>query len=340
MPQGVCIGEAYYQCVHQGARTTPGDKTHLGEAPAFIMLPGGSPAQVAVGLARQGVTSGFVGRVSDDPFGNDLTTLLDAEHVQTTWVLHAAHSSPIRMSYRYPGPVQPISVINQPGCADEQLDPTDVCPQQFRYARVLFFTSRLLHPSRARIAIGKAAGLARDQQAVRYYAPDLRLDLWESTEPWESVVSGSLYWADVVQLNKQDLRLFTGSTELSAADQLQCQYKIPLLMVTLDAQGTYIVTASGSQLIPGFIPHVVDPAALQNGVSAGMVVQLVEHLNPAQSPQQAISELSSEELSDMVRYANAAGALASTKSDTTLPLWPMPTREEVDNFLSAQPPNQ
>ncbi len=38
----------------------------------------------------------------------------------------------------------------------------------------------------------------------------------------------------------------------------------------------------------------------------------------------------------MVHYANAVGALAGgTKSDTTLPLWTMPTREEVDDTFSV-----
>lgn len=32
-------------------------------------MPGGAPANVAVGVARLGGDSGFIGRVGDDPFG-------------------------------------------------------------------------------------------------------------------------------------------------------------------------------------------------------------------------------------------------------------------------------
>lgn len=35
----------------------------------LLQCPGGAPANVAVGVARLGGDSGFIGRVGDDPFG-------------------------------------------------------------------------------------------------------------------------------------------------------------------------------------------------------------------------------------------------------------------------------
>ena len=35
----------------------------------LLQCPGGAPANVAVGIARLGGNSGFIGRVGDDPFG-------------------------------------------------------------------------------------------------------------------------------------------------------------------------------------------------------------------------------------------------------------------------------
>lgn len=36
----------------------------------LLQCPGGAPANVAVGVARLGGNSGFIGRVGDDPFGH------------------------------------------------------------------------------------------------------------------------------------------------------------------------------------------------------------------------------------------------------------------------------
>src|SRR3989304_6304010 len=44
----------------------------LAATPAFIKAPGGAPANVAVGLARLGAASGFMGQVGDDAFGHFL----------------------------------------------------------------------------------------------------------------------------------------------------------------------------------------------------------------------------------------------------------------------------
>jgi len=48
----------------------------LVEAPAFVKAAGGAPANVAVGLARMGVSTGFMGKVGDDDFGHFLAQTL------------------------------------------------------------------------------------------------------------------------------------------------------------------------------------------------------------------------------------------------------------------------
>ena len=58
--------------------------TGLADAPAFVKAPGGAAANVAVGLARLGVPSAFMGKVGDDPFGHFLADTLAAEGVDVT----------------------------------------------------------------------------------------------------------------------------------------------------------------------------------------------------------------------------------------------------------------
>ena len=54
------------------------------QAPAFQKAPGGAPANVAVGLARLGVSSGFIGKVGDDDFGRFLAHTLAQNGVDTS----------------------------------------------------------------------------------------------------------------------------------------------------------------------------------------------------------------------------------------------------------------
>src|ERR687896_2678513 len=77
MADVVCIGELLIDFVPTITPTT------LVSAPAFKKAPGGAPANVAVGLARLGVQSAFMGKVGDDPFGHFLVETLAGSGVDT-----------------------------------------------------------------------------------------------------------------------------------------------------------------------------------------------------------------------------------------------------------------
>ncbi len=54
----------------------------------LLQCPGGAPANVAVGVARLGGDSGFIGRVGDDPFGRFMRHTLAQE--RSMWILCAS----------------------------------------------------------------------------------------------------------------------------------------------------------------------------------------------------------------------------------------------------------
>src|SRR5262245_8125584 len=56
----------------------------VGGTPVWERAPGGAPANVAVGLARQGVAAAFLGMVGDDPFGHYLAGVLAENGVNTS----------------------------------------------------------------------------------------------------------------------------------------------------------------------------------------------------------------------------------------------------------------
>merc|ERR1712151_242482 len=74
-PFVVCFGEMLVDFVPTVAGLS------LAEAPAFEKAPGGAPANVAVSLARLGVSSAFIGKVGDDEFGYMLADILEKNNV-------------------------------------------------------------------------------------------------------------------------------------------------------------------------------------------------------------------------------------------------------------------
>ena len=70
MPDVICYGELLIDFVPTVSNVT------LVDAPAFKKAPGGAPANVAVGLSRLGISTGFMGKVGEDAFGHFLARTL------------------------------------------------------------------------------------------------------------------------------------------------------------------------------------------------------------------------------------------------------------------------
>jgi 2-dehydro-3-deoxygluconokinase len=67
----------------------PETPTGLHRAPALRMHPGGAEVNLAVGLARLGISAEWVGRLGDDPLGRLVLDALQAEGVTARATIHA-----------------------------------------------------------------------------------------------------------------------------------------------------------------------------------------------------------------------------------------------------------
>jgi len=70
---------------------------------AFIPKPGGSPLNVAVGLSRLGVPTGFLGKISKDPFGQLLYAHLVQNQIDTKFVIEDPRPSALAFVFVKPG---------------------------------------------------------------------------------------------------------------------------------------------------------------------------------------------------------------------------------------------
>ena len=59
----------------------------------YLRCAGGAPANVAVGVARLGSQSAFIGRVGNDPLGQFMQDTLNAENVNTQHMVRSATSN-------------------------------------------------------------------------------------------------------------------------------------------------------------------------------------------------------------------------------------------------------
>lgn len=69
----------------------------LKDVHTFEKFVGGSPANIAVGVTRHGLKAGFLGKVSDDQFGDYVTEYFDKQGIDTSQDVQTARSSDLHL---------------------------------------------------------------------------------------------------------------------------------------------------------------------------------------------------------------------------------------------------
>lgn len=325
MPSVLCLGEILVDWVC----TTPG--AELDRAQIFTKAAGGAPANTAVGLARQGVPTGFVGRVAEDAFGRWLLQVLIDEGVDTSGTIVDADAQ-TRMAYVVTTITgdRKLAEFSKIACADARLDSQDLKAHLFAGASVLHFGSISLISDPAQSATKQAVELARSHKLLVSYDPNVRIGLWPSPDACRQKILATLSWADLVKINQDELEFLSGSKDLSAADQLRQDHNIPLLIVTLDARGAYFACGSGSKTVPGFSVQLVEATGAGDGFNSGVIAGLLPRIKDATDRRAALGQLSIEEIAEIIRRANAVGALTCTRAGAIPAL---PQASEVELFM-------
>ncbi len=311
--QGVIsLGEALIDFI-------PTDETNA----TYHKSPGGAPANVSVGIAKLGGKSTFLGKVGDDVLGRFLEKTLQTYSVYTNQM---QFTKDIRT-----GVVFVTNTENGERSFDFYIDPSadrfleveEINETDFLQHKVLHFGSISLISNPAKNTTIHAVRLARENGMLVSYDPNLRLALWESEQTARDTIISMIGQTDILKLSEEELEFITGETEVSEGVSKLTTYNVPLIIVTLGANGCYICTSNGSQHVPAMKVKTVDTTGAGDAFVSGILYKLSNYLGDLKS-------LSLEDAVKMAQFASVSGALAaSTKGAMTA----LPTIPEVQNYL-------
>ena len=99
----------------------------LSESRNFNKYLGGSPANIAVGLARLGKKVGFIGKVSDDRFGEFVVNYFKKEGIDVSEISKAKNGESLGLTFtEILSPTESSILMYRNGIADLQLDVDDI----------------------------------------------------------------------------------------------------------------------------------------------------------------------------------------------------------------------
>lgn len=274
--------------------------------------PGGSPFNVAFGLARLGQPVEFLAGLSRDLIGQRLVRFLRDEGVGDTFLRRSDRPSTLSIVDLTGG--IPAYAFYGAGAADRDIGHDDIGALPESIAALHFGSfSTVVEP------VGSAfEALARRESGQRIiaYDPNIRTTIEPDMAVWRRKVATMAGYAHVLKISDEDFSLLYGDADANAKAQEWLSAGVRLVVMTRGAEGILAWTAAHRLDMPAPATKVTDTVGAGDSFQAALLTALSEtgHLSIA-----AIASLPASALGACLRFAIAAAAITVSRRGADMP---------------------
>ena len=291
----------------------------------FEANPGGAPANVLAMLRKLGRRCVFLGKVGADGFGDILEQTLQNAGIDSRGLRRdkAVHTT-LAVVHTFENGDRDFSFYRKPG-ADINLSADELDADALKSCRIFHFGSLSLTDEPVRTATHRAIELARASGALISYDPNLRPPLWDSDEQAKEQIAWGLAQCDVLKISDNEVEFMCGTTDFDkGAAMLLAQYpNIKLLNITAGGAGSYSYCGGLKAFEAGCkLGGVIETTGAGDTFCASVLHYVLGH---------GVEGLTEPQLHEMLRFANAAAYLVTTKRGA---IRSMPDPADIDAVLA------
>lgn len=224
--------------------------------------------------------------------------------------------TPVTFCEVFPPDDFPLYFYRRPKAPDLEIHTAELDLDAIRAARVFWVTGTGLSEEPSRSAT-LAALAHRAKAGITVFDLDWRPMFWEDPEQARPHYAEALRHTTVAVGNVDEVEIATGEREPAAAARALLAAGVRLAVVKQGPKGVLAMAADGSC---AEVPPL--PVGVLNGLGAG----------DAFGGALCHGLLAERELEDVMRFANAAGAIVASRLECSSA---MPTRDEVEAALTA-----
>lgn len=295
----------------------PGTRTE--EAEGFYACLGGSSANIAVAVVRQGGRASLVTRVADDAIGRFAANELDR------YGIDRAHVTPVGGEARNSLAViesrveDHQSVIYRNGAADFEMTEADVEAVDYAPYCAMVTTGTVLAAEPSRAAAFRAFELARAAGLPRIFDIDYRPYSWPSAEVAAEVYSRAGALCDVIVGNDEEFGFMAGGYDqgLDKARDL-VRGGAAVAVYKMGPKGAITITAEGEERTGVYPSTPLKPTGAGDSFMGSFIMALA----------------AGRPVREAVLRGSAAAAMVVSRRGCAPA---MPTVEELDEFLARHP---
>ncbi|MBQ6021121.1 MAG: 5-dehydro-2-deoxygluconokinase [Clostridia bacterium] len=180
----------------------------LDESTTFKRYLGGSPANIAVGLARLGKKCGFFARVSDDQLGTFVTKYFEKEGIDTSHIVRCKNGEKIGLTFtEIKSPTESSILMYRNMAADLKLDVCDIDEDYIKQGKAILISGTALAESPSREAALKAVMLAKKNGVPVIFDIDYRAYNWKNADEISIYYSAVAREADIILGSREEYDL-------------------------------------------------------------------------------------------------------------------------------------
>lgn len=174
----------------------------------FEKFVGGSPANIAIGVTRNGLKAGFFGKVSDDQFGDYVVDYFDNEGIDTSRITRCTNGEKLCLTFtEMLSPKESSLLMYRNTPADLQLSVEDIDEEYIKNAKMLLISGTALAASPSREAALKAVALAKRCDTRIIFDIDYRAYSWKSDDEIAIYYATVAREADIIMGSRQEFDL-------------------------------------------------------------------------------------------------------------------------------------
>ena len=274
---------------------------------------GGSPYNVALGLARLGRPSAFLGGVSTDAFGERLMQSLREEGIDGTLVVRSAAPTTLSVVGLDARGVPQYAFHGQ-GAADRILT-AQLLPALPQAVKVLQFGSYAVVVEPVGGALRSLAQRESGRRVIAY-DPNVRLNVEPDIARWQEVVAEMVTSVHLLKISDEDLSLLYPGEAHDAVVQRWLEQGVRLVVVTRGGEGSQAWTRQAHAHAPAQAVTVIDTVGAGDTFQAALLTWLDEHGLLAAD---ALGALTAAQLEAALQFAGRAAAITCSRRGADLP---------------------
>ena len=301
------------------------DVVHSNDAPMHA-YPGGSPLNVAVGAARLGHKTRFIGHYGTDEHGASIAAHLSTSKVQVPFEPRAARTSTAQ------------AYIGEDGAARYEIDIDWSLDSYVDDILALAPSCEALHTGSIGAMLEPGAHVvaqaltAARESALISYDPNCRPTIISDRALAQSWAEKFAALASVVKASDEDLTWLYPDRSLAETAHAWLDLGVELMVITRGEGGPIAYTRAYPSGIeePAYRVEVADTVGAGDSLMAALIAALLDRGISGTQARTKLAALTREDIQNLLRFSATAAGITVSRSGAN-----PPTREELNAVLNG-----